>query len=194
MLPEYPAPVLPRREFWFLRHGETDWNARQLAQGAADIQLNARGLEQAHAAAELLRGLGIVAIHASPLSRARDTAEIAARVLGLEVNIVPELREAAYGIHEGVPMSGWFHGWVTGENTPQGAESFADLRRRACRAMDYCLAGAAPALIVAHGGLFRALRAEMGLEADLRPPNAVPILCTPTASGWDLRSHRPGAI
>jgi len=36
-----------------------------------------------------------------------------------------------------------------------------------------------PVLIVAHGGLFRALRAEMGLEPNVRAANGVPLLCQP---------------
>jgi probable phosphoglycerate mutase len=40
-------------------------------------------------------------------------------------------------------------------------------------------------LVVAHGALFRALRAEMGLEPNVRTPNAVPYFCEP-ASPWTL--------
>ena len=36
--------------FWFLRHGETDWNAQNLSQGAVDIPLNETGLAQARLA------------------------------------------------------------------------------------------------------------------------------------------------
>ena len=34
--------------FWFLRHGETDWNAQGLSQGNIDIPLNATGLEEVY--------------------------------------------------------------------------------------------------------------------------------------------------
>src|SRR3954464_13091312 len=81
--------------FWFLRHGETDWNAQGLSQGNVDIPLNPTGLAQAGSAADLLRGRGISTIVASPLSRARVTAEIAAEALGLPLTIDPDLREVA---------------------------------------------------------------------------------------------------
>ena len=40
-------------------------------------------------------------------------------------------------------------------------------------------------LVVAHGALFRALRAEMGLEVDRRTPNALPLFCEP-GTPWTL--------
>ena len=57
------------------------------------MPLNAHGLEQAKAAAELLRGRGIRTIVASPLSRARVTAEIVADVIGQPVRIEDDLHE-----------------------------------------------------------------------------------------------------
>ncbi len=78
--------TLTRQRFWFLRHGETDWNAQGLSQGNIDIPLNATGIAQAHAAAPLLRERGIASIVASPLSRAHDTAKVAAGLLGLPVH------------------------------------------------------------------------------------------------------------
>ena len=62
--------------FWYLRHGETDWNRQGLSQGSIDIPLNELGLAQAREAAVRLRNRGITSIVASPLSRARVTAEI----------------------------------------------------------------------------------------------------------------------
>ena len=76
--------IIPR-PFWFLRHGETDWNAQNLAQGNVDIPLNEHGLAQARAAAAALIGRGIEVIAASPLGRARQTADIAAAALGVPV-------------------------------------------------------------------------------------------------------------
>jgi broad specificity phosphatase PhoE len=183
--------MLPSIGFWFLRHGETDWNAKGLSQGAADVPLNANGEAQAVRAAELLKGTGIASIVASPLSRARSTAATAAAALGLPVSFDPELREVAFAGREGQPLGGWFDDWVAGTVTPPGAESFAELGARAKRAVTRALALPAPVLIVSHGALFRALRAVMGLPVDIRTPNAVPIFCDPpaTAEGpWSLKA------
>jgi probable phosphoglycerate mutase len=180
-----PAGALLGVPFWFLRHGETDWNAENLSQGNVDVPLNAVGLAQAREAAPKLRHRGITTILASPLSRARDTANIVAEVLGLPVAIEPELREVSFGVKEGQPMADWFAHWVAGEMTPEGAETFIALRARAVRAINRCLAHPAPVLVVAHGALFRALRAEMGLEPNVRTPNGVPYFCEPGAP-WTL--------
>jgi probable phosphoglycerate mutase len=52
-------------------------------------------------------------------------------------------------------------------------------------AINRALAAPAPVLVVAHGALFRALRAEMGLEANVRTPNAMPFFCEP-GTPWTL--------
>jgi probable phosphoglycerate mutase len=172
--------------FWFLRHGETDWNARGWSQGNIDIPLNPTGLAQAHAASGLLRNRGITTIVASPLSRAYDTAKITADVLGLDVLIEEGLREVSFGTQEGQPMADWFAQWVEGSYTPENAESFADLRARAVSAINRALTHPAPVLVVAHGALFRALRQAMGLEANVRTPNATPFWCEPSGESWTL--------
>lgn len=183
------APLtLTRVAFWFLRHGETDWNAQGVSQGNVDIPLNPVGLAQARAAAPLLRDRGIATIMASPLSRARVTAEIVAEALGLPVQLDPELREVAFGVQEGQTMGDWFADWVAGVRTPEGAESFAALGRRAVGAVNRALAEPPVVLVVAHGAFFRALRAAMGLEINMRTRNAVPMFCAPTADGWTLTS------
>jgi broad specificity phosphatase PhoE len=170
--------------FWYLRHGETDWNAQGLSQGNVDIPLNPTGIAQARAAAQHLRNRGIASIVSSPLSRARVTAEIAAEALGLPVMLDADLREVAWGAQEGQPMAGsWFADWVAGTAEPSGAESFAALRRRAIAAVNRALTRPPVVLVVAHGGLFRTLRAAMGLEANLRTRNAVPMWCAPPARG-----------
>ena len=154
--------------FWFLRHGETDWNAQGLSQGSTDIPLNAVGLIQARRAAATIAGLGIASIVASPLSRAKDTARIAAEALGAQ---------------EGLPMGDWSDDWIAGDWTPEGAETFAGLRARAVRGVNRALAKPAPVLVVAHGALFRALRQAAGLEANVRTPNALPLHMRPPAAG-----------
>jgi probable phosphoglycerate mutase len=182
-------PALPRAAFWFLRHGETDWNARGLSQGNIDIPLNANGLAQARTAAELLRDRRIASIVASPLSRARITAEIAAEVAAVPVAIDPDLVETSFGAQDGQPMTAWFDDWIAGTFTPPDAEPFAALRARAIAAITRALGHPAPVLVVGHGAFFRALRAEMGLVPNVRLPNAMPMLCTPPPDGaaaWTL--------
>ena len=82
-------------------------------------------------------------------------------------------------------MTEWFNDWVAGHYTPPDAESFHSLRSRAVTAINRALAKPSPVLIVAHGALFRALRAEMGLEPNVRTPNATPYWCEP-GQPWRL--------
>ncbi len=181
--------TLQRIPFWYLRHGETDWNAQGLSQGNVDIPLNPTGLAQARSAAARLRNRGIATIVSSPLSRARVTAEIASEALSLPLQIEDDLREVRFGAQEGQPMSDWFPHWVAGHFTPEGAETFAELRERAVIAVNRAIAGPPVVLVVAHGALFRALRTAMGIEPQIRTPNAVPIWCEPPGPGetaWKL--------
>lgn len=85
-----------------IRHGETDWNAQMKLQGATDIPLNERGVEQAADAGRLLRGSGWTRMVASPLIRARKTGEIIAAEVGLAApEIIPNLAERSFGELEG---------------------------------------------------------------------------------------------
>jgi len=183
------VPQLTRVAFWYLRHGETAWNALNLSQGRVDNPLNESGIAQAHAAASLLRYRGIASIVASPLSRARVTAEIVGQALGLPITLDPDLQEVSFGVQEGQPMSEWFTEWVAARFTPDGGESFPDLRSRSVIGANRALTHTPVVLIVAHGALFRALRAEMGLTASVRTQNAQPLFCEPPAgdeTAWTL--------
>ena len=176
--------------FWFLRHGETDWNVQNLSQGDIDIPLNATGRAQALRAAELMRGHEVRSIVSSNLSRAMDTAAAVSVVAGLAYTTDPQLREVKFGEQEGQPMGDWYDDWIAGTYTPEGAETFAGLRARVVSAINRALLQPSPVLIVAHGAFFRAVRSAMGLVPNIRTPNAVPILCLPPEDGtgpWDLR-------
>lgn len=186
----FQEATLSPTPFWFLRHGETDWNAQGISQGNVDIPLNPTGVAQAHAAAEKLRNRGIATIVASPLSRARVTAEFVGEALGLPVALDPDLREVSFGVQEGQAMSGWFADWVSGGFTPEDAETFAALRRRAVAAVNRATGQPPAVLVVSHGALFRSLRAAMGIEPNMRTQNAVPIFCEPPRAGdaaWTLQ-------
>lgn len=162
-------------EFYFARHGETDWNRERRYQGAKDIPLNARGQRQADANGPLLREL--LQSHdvdpttlqwcASPLSRARETME--RMRAAFDVSLPPvtfddRLMEISFGTLEGslhaelppdlaVPpgnreASYWYHRPPEGENYDDVADRLT--------AFGATLKG--PSIIVAHGGIQRVLR------------------------------------
>lgn len=175
--------------FWYLRHGETDWNAEGLSQGNVDIPLNHVGVMQAKRAARTLRTVPIKTIVSSPLSRAKDTANMAAEQLGLPVLVDEELREVGFGVQEGQPMGDWYDDWIADRFTPEGAETFAALRARAVRAINRATALPGPVLVVAHGALWRAFRYEAGLPPNVRTPNALPLMVKPDGAGsWTIET------
>ena len=83
-----------------VRHGETAWNAEHRVQGQLDVPLNAIGQAQALAASKVLSHEKFDAIYSSDLSRARQTAQLTASCLSMNVLIDKELRERHYGIFE----------------------------------------------------------------------------------------------
>ncbi len=187
-------PALTRTPFWFLRHGETDWNAQGLSQGRTDIPLNQVGEMQAARAARTLREAGLATIVASPLVRARHTAEAVAEVTGLPVLLDPDLAEVNFGEQEGQPMGDWYDDWIAGHYTPPGAETFAALAERAVRGVNRALTHPGPVLVVAHGALFRALRLALGHEPNVRTPNALPIHLTPPEDGGTAWGIAPAVL
>ncbi|MBO1323552.1 histidine phosphatase family protein [Acetobacter sp. TBRC 12305] len=195
---------LSPRPYWYLRHGQTDWNRAGLSQGRTDVPLNETGLEQAATAGQLIEqalrasradgGLGIARIVSSPLERALRTAnvvrdELAARGLPvMPLTIEDDLAEVCFGEQEGQPIGTWYDDWIAGHYTPAGAESFDVLRARAVGAVNRATQEPGQPLIVAHGALFRALRSAMALPANVRLPNAIPLSAAPEPDGaWSLR-------
>src|SRR5690606_38401383 len=81
----------------------TDWNRQRRVQGRTDIPLNEMGREQARRAGDLLARRTWTAVYSSPLSRARETAELIAARVGLEAVVaLDELMERDYGAAEGL--------------------------------------------------------------------------------------------
>ena len=77
----------PRQQvLWLVRHGETDWNRMGWVQGHLDSpRLTRRGRAQARRVASLLVTKDVGAVYSSDLRRARSTADIIGRTLGLPV-------------------------------------------------------------------------------------------------------------
>lgn len=87
------------------RHGETPWNAEGRYQGQEDIPLSPVGEGQARALGERLREVTITRAVASPLRRARHTAELALGQRDLPLTLDPGLMEIAHGTWEGLLAS-----------------------------------------------------------------------------------------
>ena len=66
--------MLPLKSFYFIRHGETDWNRQSIIMGQTDIPLDDTGIHQAHQAKDILKTENVSAIYTSPLQRAYETA------------------------------------------------------------------------------------------------------------------------
>lgn len=90
-------------DLYLVRHGQTATNQARLIQGWDAEPLNARGRWQAEQAGQRLAASGLVALYASPLRRAAETAEIIGRATGLGVTVIDDLREMntgrATGLH-----------------------------------------------------------------------------------------------
>ena len=90
-----------KKNFYFVRHGQTDWNKVGRIQGLTDIPLNEFGLSQAVEIANHLSKLPISYIYSSPLKRAKMTADIISEKIGIKVRTNPFLREVCFGDAEG---------------------------------------------------------------------------------------------
>jgi broad specificity phosphatase PhoE len=163
----------PRQQvLWLVRHGETDWNRMGWVQGHLDSpRLTRRGRAQARRVASLLVTKDVGAVYSSDLRRARSTADIIGRTLGLPVQTDARLRERSFGRLEGAP-TGSLRPEVTGivggriadiVAHPVEGESLTDVADRCADFVSWLgsRSGRGDIVIVAHGGTVRLLRAAL---------------------------------
>lgn len=162
-------------DIFFIRHGETDWNAQGRYQGRQDIPLNARGQEQADANGPLMRGLlqqhdfqpGDFDWYMSPLSRTRETMD---RVRKAFDHQTPEpaaddrLIEISFGKYEGSMNSDLLESGILqpGERgadfwhfRPEEGENYEEV---SVRIRSFVEDLNRPSIVVAHGGVARVFR------------------------------------
>jgi broad specificity phosphatase PhoE len=171
-----PAPVI-----YYIRHGETSWNAEGRLQGVLDIPLNDLGRRQAAQAGNILLDLfardgreqSSLAFVASPLIRARATMELVRGELKLPpagYALDDRLREIGYGQWEGSTLPEMriadpalyakrqTEKWTV---SPPGGESYVEVQ---ARMQDWYASLREDTVAVAHGGTARALMVALGIE------------------------------
>ncbi len=177
--------------FWYVRHGQTDWNLENRAMGQTDIPLNAHGEHQAVVARSCLVGEKIATICHSPLSRAKRTAEIFNEVLDCKLVEIEELREFNLGPYEGRIKGDWFQDWKTGMELPQ-TEFYVNFMNRALVGINKALSFSGPVLIVAHGGVYWAIEQALQVIAKEGIQNCVPVFHKPTINEkWQIQEVFP---
>jgi probable phosphomutase (TIGR03848 family) len=127
-----------------IRHGENDYVKKgRLAGRLPGVHLNQKGIEQAQALADKLRGAPIKALYSSPLERTLETAEPIAQALGLQVIPCDDLLEVNFGEWQGQSLKGLrrLKLWKMVQHSPAttrfpGGESFAEAQFRVCRALE----------------------------------------------------------
>lgn len=165
--------MLTETPFYFVRHGETDWNRINRIQGHIDIPLSDVGRDQARIASAAFAGAAITAIYSSPLARALQTAEFFQSVLGCPLHRNNDLMEVNLGARQGTSMGPWYEDWKAGKELPDGAESYRGFIGRALRGITQALGHPGPVLIVAHGVVYRAIKQYAGLDPKFSLPNCV---------------------
>jgi len=131
------------------RHGETDWNVKEVFRGRIDVDLNETGIKQAELLAEYLRDSNIAAVYSSPLERALKTAEMIAGYHNLNVEIAPGLIDFDFGEWQGLShrevkdsYKELYADWIRNPRQVEmpGGENLDDVRRRAIDVVDEVVA------------------------------------------------------
>jgi broad specificity phosphatase PhoE len=167
-----------------VRHGESIWNIMGRYQGQTDVPLSAVGRVQAGRVAHRLASERIDAVYASDLSRARDTAEIIGRRLGMPVTGVSGLREIHLGVWQGlsyeVVRNRHFHErdptpCYPVDVPPSGGESLRDVQMRVTVAVEEIVRRhpCRTCVIVTHGACLKAFFCGL-LGADLSDYGRLP--------------------
>lgn len=151
-------------KIYFTRHGETEWNSRNIISGVTDIDLSEKGKAQADslAAKIAVSCRDIDKIFCSPLKRAKDTAAPVAQALGIEPVYDERLREWDYGSYEGLSRNA--DGFAErklefGCRMRGGGESVFDIVNRTYGIIDEIRRECAGknVLLVTHGGICRVI-------------------------------------
>jgi len=186
---------LTETRFGLLRHGQTDWNINFLLQGVTDIPMNETGVEQVKLAAKALHASDWDIVLTSPLTRAKQTAEIIATHVGFGEIIEQELLiERSFGEAEGLSHEQWRAKYANLDEIP-GGESRTQLAARSQQLLDRVATNFAGkrVLAISHGALIRGLIAiasnnELPRDGE-RLGNASLNVVSHIESAWKISSY-----
>ena len=168
------------KSFYYIRHGQTDVNKFGIVPENPDVPLNEEGILQAKAAAKLLRDKNIKIIVASPLIRAKQTAEIINKELNIPIIYHDGLKEADWGVVKGENIKEPSKNeriWKEGGEIA-GVESLYSFQRRIHNTTKEIVNKYDNVLIVGHGRYFRYLTILLN-EEPINARNAVPYYFMP---------------
>jgi broad specificity phosphatase PhoE len=164
-----------------VRHGRTAWNREVRFRGQMDLPLDEVGQAQARAVARTIqrRWPAAVALYASPLARAQETAVPIGSALGLPVQTHAGLRDVDYGAWTGLTPDEaaardpeLYHRWLAapGQVCFPGGETLGDVQARLQQLLDEMAAAYRDqvAILVGHVVVNRVLLCtllELGLDA-----------------------------
>lgn len=152
--------MITRKEFYFVRHGQTQSNATGDKKEYGDELLNAVGVQQAHGIEPLIAKLPVTAICHSPLKRACQTKEIVTARLSVANYVVADLGECTLQIWTDMTRRG--AGFT--EHKEVHVTQFVEKVKKGLNEALSLHEG--PPLIVAHGGVHWAICALMGISSD----------------------------
>jgi probable phosphoglycerate mutase len=157
-----------------VRHGRTAWSVSGRHTGLTDVPLLDEGRAQAKALGVRLHrapwdGLPGAQVRTSPLSRAKETCELAG--FGDRATTWEDLHEFDYGDAEGLTTDEIRerHGgpWVIWRDGVTGGETLDELSARADRVVSWLRETPGEVVLFAHGHILRALGARW-LGEDVR--------------------------
>jgi broad specificity phosphatase PhoE len=152
---------VPTQKVVLVRHGETEWTVSRRHTGRTDIPLTENGRQEAKLIAARLADQRFASVLTSPLSRARETCELAE--LGTPATVTDDLLEWDYGDYEGrrtadirTERPDWL---LFRDGVPHG-ESPDDVARRVDRVIARAREVDGDVALFAHGHLLRVLGAR----------------------------------
>ena len=145
---------------YFIRHGETDYNKACRLQGQLDIPLNENGIAQAEKARDELANFHFDIIYSSSLVRAKKTAEIVNEKHNVQIVYEDRLKEINGGEMQGKCLKDWtseMHEDFNKNRKNLGAETVEQFCERVESFYKEIENSNKDILIVAHGGVYRAI-------------------------------------